>query len=153
MPEEIVRKVIALAADTVAEPQRARLEGYIRAYTRAIPAEVLSEVEPKVLLAFLAERFAFLEEDFGRTVKVTIRDPQTTLADDQHSTVIETRLPDCAFVIRTIKAFLREQGLQLLFVLHPIHGVVSVDGKVESIDPTAASKYSRTEAYKRWNLP
>src|SRR5688500_15638490 len=111
MQAEVVRQVLALAHQAVKESHRDRLESYIRAYTRAIPPEVLAEADPRVILAFVMERFAFLEEDFGRTVKVSIHDPETTLLPDEApSTAIETRLPDCAFVIRTIKSFLRQQG-------------------------------------------
>src|SRR6185436_12974347 len=135
MQSEVVRQVLTLAHEAVKESHRDRLEAYIKAYVRAIPAEVLAEVEPRVLLAFIMERFAFLEEDFGRTVKVAIHDPETVLLpDEQQATVIETRLPDCAFVIRTIKSFLRQQGLQLLFVLHPIHGVIHDHGRITGID-------------------
>ncbi|HVV81635.1 MAG TPA: NAD-glutamate dehydrogenase domain-containing protein [Kofleriaceae bacterium] len=144
MQAEVVRQVLTLAHEAVKETHRDRLEAYIRAYVRAIPAEVLSEVEPRTLLAFIMERFAFLEEDFSRTVKVTIHDPETTLlADEQQSTVIETRLPDCAFVIRTIKSFLRQQGLQLQFVLHPIHGVIHDHGRITGIDPNRGTRYSQ----------
>ncbi len=144
MQAEVVRQVLALAHEAVKESHRDRLEAYIRAYCRAIPSEVLAEVEPRVVLAFVMERFAFLEDDFARTVKVAIHDPETTLlADEQPSTVIETRLPDCAFVIRTIKAFLRQQGLQLQFVLHPIHGVIHDHGRITGIDGSRGSKYSQ----------
>ena len=145
MQAEVVRQVLALAHQAVKETHRDRLESYIRAYVRAIPPEVLDEVEPRILLAFIMERFAFLEEDFARTVKVAIHDLETTLtADDSTpSTAIETRLPDCAFVIRTIKAFLRQQGLQLQFVLHPIHGVVHDHGQITGIDVTRGTKYSQ----------
>jgi glutamate dehydrogenase len=144
MEAEVVRQVLALAHQAVKETHRDRLEAYIRAYCRAIPPEVLSEVEPAHLLAFVMERFAFLEDDFGKTVKVTIRDPETTLQTDEHpSTVIETRLPDCAFVIRTIKSFLRQMDLQLQFVLHPIHGVITDHGQITGIDATRGTKYSQ----------
>ncbi len=144
MQAEVVRQVLALAHEAVKETHRDRLEAYIRAYVRAIPEEVLEEAEPRVVLAFVMERFAFLEDDFGRTVKVTIHDPETTLhADEPPSTVIETRLPDCAFVIRTIKAFLRQQGLALQFVLHPIHGVIHDHGRITGIDATRGTKYSQ----------
>ncbi len=144
MQAEVVRQVLALAHEAVKETHRDRLEAYIRAYCRAIPSEVLAEVEPRVVLAFVMERFAFLEDDFGRTVKVAIHDPETTLLTDEHpATVIETRLPDCAFVIRTIKAFLRQQGLQLQFVLHPIHGVVHDQGRITAIDGERGTKYSQ----------
>lgn len=144
MQAEVVRQVLALAHQAVKETHRDRLEAYIRAYVRAIPTEVLDEAEPRSVLAFVMERFAFLEEDFGRTVKVAIHDPETTLlADEQPSTVIETRLPDCAFVIRTIKAFLRQHGIQLQFVLHPIHGVVHDHGHITGIDASRGTKYSQ----------
>ncbi len=144
MQAELVRQVLTLAHQSVKESHRDRLESYIRSYCRAIPPEVLSEVEAHRLLAFVMERFAFLEEDFARTVKVAIHDPETTLlADETPSTVIETRLPDCAFIIRTIKSFLRQQGLQLQFVLHPIHGVVHDHGHLTGIDPTRGTKYSQ----------
>src|SRR5215212_9716957 len=111
MQTEVVRQVLSLAHQAVKETHRDRLEAYIRAYCRAIPPEVLAEVEPHHLLAFVMDRFAFLEEDFGKTVKVVIPDPGTTLLPDEPaSTVIETRLPDCSFVIRTIKSFLRQQN-------------------------------------------
>ena len=120
------------------------MEAYLRAYCRAIPADVLAEVEPQTLLAFVMERFAFLEDDWARTVKVAIHDPETTLAPDEvPSTVIETRLPDCAFVIRTIKAFLRQYDVQLRFVLHPIHGVIYDQGQIAGIDATRGTKYSQ----------
>jgi len=120
------------------------LEAYLRAYCRAIPADVLAEVEPQTLLSFVMERFAFLEDDWARTVKVTIHDPETTLAHDEvPSTVIETRLPDCAFVIRTIKAFLRQYDVQLRFVLHPIHGVIYDQGQIAGIDVQRGTKYSQ----------
>ena len=144
MQAEVVRQVLSLAHQSVKETHRDRLDAYIRAYCRAIPPEVLSETEPHVLLAFAMERFAFLEEDFGKTVKVAIRDPETTLlSDEAPSTVIETRLPDCAFIIRTIKSFLRQQGLQLQFVLHPIHGVVLDHGQITGIDAQRGTKYSQ----------
>jgi glutamate dehydrogenase len=143
MQAEVVRQVLTLAHEATPQPDRDRLEAYIQAYTRAIPEEVLSEVEPKVLFAFLLDRFAFLQEDFGHTVKVVIHDPETMLTDEQQSTVIETRLPDCRFVIRTIKSFLRERGLQLQFVLHPIQGVVVDQGRVVAVDPGAPTKYSQ----------
>ena len=57
--------------------------------------------------------------------------------------MIETRLPDCAFIIRTIKSFLRQQGLQLQFVLHPIHGVIHDHGQITGIDPTRGTQYSQ----------
>ena len=79
MQAEVVRQVLSLAHQSVKETHRDRLESYIRAYCRAIPPEVLSEVEPHHLLAFVMDRFAFLEEDFARTVKVAIHDPETTL--------------------------------------------------------------------------
>src|SRR5262245_64677212 len=95
MHTEVVRQVLSLAHQAVKETHRDRLEAYIRAYCRAIPPEVLAEVEPHHLLAFVMDRFAFLEEDWGRTVKVSIRDSGTTLLHDEPvSTVIETRLPD-----------------------------------------------------------
>ncbi len=146
MQAEVVRQVLTLAHQSVKETHRDRIESYVRAYCRAIPPEVLSEVEPHVLLSFVMERFAFLEEDFAKTVKVTIHDPETTLlgADETSpSTVIETRLPDCKFIIRTIKSFIREQGLQLQFVLHPIHGVVSDHGQITGIDDTRGQKVSQ----------
>jgi glutamate dehydrogenase len=144
MQAEVVRQVLSLAHQSVKESHRDRLESYIRAYCRAIPPEVLSEVEPHVLLAFVMERFAFLEEDFGKTVKVTIHEPETQLMADEHpSSVIETRLPDCSFVIRTIKSFLRQMGLQLQFVLHPIHGVIADHGQITGIDTTRGTKYSQ----------
>src|SRR5262245_5850128 len=112
MQAEVVRQVLSLAHQAVKETHRDRLESYIRAYCRAIPPEVINEVDAHRLLTVVMDRFAFLEEDFGRTVKVQIRDPENTLlADDTPSTVIETRLPDAAFIIRTIKSFLRQQGL------------------------------------------
>ena len=145
MQAEVVRQVLSLAHQSVKETHRDRIESYVRAYCRAIPPEVLSEVEPHVLLSFVMERFAFLEEDFARTVKVTIHDPETTLlgSEENPSTVIETRLPDCKFIIRTIKSFLREQGLQLQFVLHPIHGVIADQGQITGIDDTRGQKMSQ----------
>ncbi len=144
MQAEVVKQVLSLAHQSVKESHRDRLESYIRAYCRAIPPEILSEVEPHHLLAFVMDRFAFLEEDFARTVKVTIHDPETTLLlDETHSTVIETRLPDCSFVIRTIKSFLRQMDLQLRFVLHPIHGVITDHGQITGIDPARGTKYSQ----------
>ena len=144
MQAEVVRQVLTLAHQSVKESHRDRLESYIRAYCRAIPPEVLSEVEPHHLLAFVMDRFAFLEEDFGRTVKVAIHDPEATLLNEEPpSTVIETRLPDCSFVIRTIKSFLRQMGLQLQFVLHPIHGVIQDHGQITGIDATRGVRYSQ----------
>jgi glutamate dehydrogenase len=135
MQTEVVRKVLSLAQQAVKETHRARLDAYIHAYCRAIPPEVLAEVDPHRLLAFAMDRFAFLEEDFARTVKVVIREPESTLlGDEAPCTVIETRLPDCAFVVRTIKAFLRQQGLLAQFVLHPIHGVIHENGQITGID-------------------
>ncbi len=144
MHSELVQQVLALAHQAVKETHRARVEAYVRTYCRAIPPEVMKEVEPRALLAFVMERFAFLEEDFGRTVKVAIRDPETMLTGDATpTTVIETRLPDCAFVIRTIKAFLREAGLQLQFVLHPIHGVLHDHATITGIDAAHGAKFSQ----------
>ncbi len=79
MHAEVVRQVVTLAQQTVQESHRARVESYIETYCRAIPPDLMSEVEPRVLLDFILERFAFLEEDFARTVKVTIHDPGTLL--------------------------------------------------------------------------
>ncbi len=144
MQTEVVAKVLSLAHQTVKETHRDRLESYIHAYCRAIPPEVLEEVEPQRLLAFVMDRFAFLEEDFGRTVKVEVRDPVTTLLPEEApSTVIETRLPDCAFIIRTIKAFVRQAGLQMQFVLHPIHGVITDHGQIIGIDCGRGTKISQ----------
>lgn len=135
MQTDVVRQVLALAHQAVKETHRDRLDAYIHAYCRAIPPEVLSEVDPNRLLAFTMDRFAFLEEDFARTVKVAIRDPESTLlGDEAPCTVIETRLADCAFVVRTIKAFLRQQGLHVQFVLHPIHGVIHDSTQITGID-------------------
>ena len=144
MQAEVVKQVLSLAQQDVKETHRDRLESYIRNYCRAIPPEVLAEVEPHKLLAFVMDRFAFLEEDFAKTVKVEIRDPGTTLTHDESpSTVIETRLPDCAFIVRTIKSFLRQLGLQLQFVLHPIHGVVHDQNQITAIDQTRGVRYSQ----------
>ncbi|CAN5838807.1 NAD-glutamate dehydrogenase [soil metagenome] len=144
MQAEVVRQVLSLAHQSVKETHRDRLESYIRAYCRAIPPEVLAQAEPPQLLSFVMERFAFLEEDFARTVKVVIHDPETTLlSDETPTTVIETRLPDCKFIIRTIKSFLRQQDLALQFVLHPIHGVVTDHGAITGIDATKGTKYSQ----------
>nr|HEX4314646.1 NAD-glutamate dehydrogenase domain-containing protein [Kofleriaceae bacterium] len=141
---EVVTKVLSLAHQTVKETHRDRLESYIHAYCRAIPPEALHAVDPAKLLAFVMDRFAFLEEDFARTVKVEIRDPGTTLfGDESPSSIIETRLPDCAFIIRTIRAFLRQHNLQLQFVLHPIHGVVHDHGQIMAIDRGRGVKYSQ----------
>ena len=144
MQAEVVAKVLSLAQKAVKETHRDRLEAYIHAYCRAIPPEVLEQVDPQRLLSFVMDRFAFLEEDFGKTVKVELRDPATTLlADEAPCTVIETRLPDCAFIIRTIKAFLRQHGLATLFVLHPIHGVVHEGGQIVAIDRGRGTRYSQ----------
>ncbi len=144
MQAEVVRQVLTLAHQSVKESHRDRLEAYISAYCRAIPPEVIAEVEPHHLLSFVMDRFAFLEEDFARTVKVGIHDPETTLlVDETPSTVIETRLPDCKFIIRTIKSFLRQMGLQLQFVLHPIHGVIHDHGQITGIDSTRGTRYSQ----------
>jgi glutamate dehydrogenase len=135
MQTEVVKKVLSLARQAVKEAHRDRLDAYIQAYCRAIPPEVLDEVDPNRLLAFTMDRFGFLEEDFSRTVKVVIRDPEAALlADETPFTIIETRLPDCAFIVRTTKAFLRQMGIQLQFVLHPIHGVVHENGHITGID-------------------
>ncbi|MFN0245838.1 MAG: NAD-glutamate dehydrogenase domain-containing protein [Kofleriaceae bacterium] len=145
MQAEVVRQVLSLAHQSVKETHRDRIESYVRAYCRAIPPEVLAEVKPHVLLSFVMERFAFLEEDFARTVKVTIHDPETSVlgSEENPSTVIETRLPDCKFIIRTIKSFIRQQGLQLQFVLHPIHGVIADHGQITGIDDTRGQKMSQ----------
>ena len=144
MQSEVVSQVLSLAHQAVKESHRDRLESYIRTYCRAIPSEVLSEVEPHKLLAFVMDRFAFLEEDFGKTVKVEIRDAETTLiADESPTVVIETRLPDCAFIVRTIKAFLRQVNLHLHFVLHPIHGVILDHGQIAGIDQNRGTKFSQ----------
>jgi len=144
MQTEVVKQVLSLAHQAVKETHRDRLQSYIHSYTHAIPPEVFDEIEAHKLLAFVMDRFAFLEEDFGKTVKVEIRDPETTLlADDSPSTVIETRLPDCAFIIRTIKSFLREHNLTTHFVLHPIHGVVHDHGQITGIDSVRGTRYSQ----------
>jgi glutamate dehydrogenase len=142
--QQVVTQVLSLANQAVKESHRDRLESYIRTYCRAIPPEVLSEIEPHKLLAFVMDRFAFLEEDFSRTVKVEIRDAENTLTPDETpSTVIETRLPDCGFIIRTIKSFLRQMRLHLNFVLHPIHGVIHDHGQITGIDQNRGTKYSQ----------
>ena len=83
MQAEVVRAVLSLAHQSVKETHRDRLESYIRAYCRAIPPEVLSEVDPHHLLSFVMERFAFLEEDIGKTVNVTI---QNSISSESLST-------------------------------------------------------------------
>jgi len=144
MQAEVITQVLSLAHQAVKESHRDRLESYIRTYCRAIPPEVLAEVEPHKLLAFVMDRFAFLEEDFGKTVKVEIRDAENTLlADETPSIVIETRLPDCGFIIRTIKSFLRQMNLNLHFVLHPIHGVIHDHGQITGIDQNRGTKFSQ----------
>src|SRR5687768_3500483 len=144
MQTAVVNQVLTLAHQAVKESHRDRLQSYITSYARAIPPEVFDEVDAHKLLAFIMDRFAFLEEDFGKTVKVEIRDPETTLvADESPSTVIETRLPDAAFIIRTIKSFLREQGLHLHFVLHPIHGIVHDQGQITGVDSNRGMKFSQ----------
>jgi glutamate dehydrogenase len=144
MQTAVVSQVLTLAHQAVKESHRDRLQAYIQSYARAIPPEVFDEVDPHKLLSFIMDRFAFLEEDFGKTVKVEIRDPETTLmSDDSPSTVIETRLPDAAFIIRTLKSFLRQQGLHLHFVLHPIHGVVHDHGQITGIDATRGARISQ----------
>ncbi len=144
MQTEVVAKVLSLAHQTVKETHRDRLESYIHTYCRAIPPEVLEAVDPQRLLAFVMDRFAFLEEDFAKVVKVEVRDPSTVLLPEEAPfTVIETRLPDCAFIIRTIKAFCRQAGLQLQFVLHPIHGVVADHGQIIGIDRGRGIKISQ----------
>ena len=144
MQTEVVKQVLLLAHQAVKETHRDRLQAYISAYCRAIPPEVLREAEPHNLLQFVMDRFAFLEEDWGRTVKVEIKEPAVTLLHDETPcTVIETRLPDAAFIIRTIKAFLRQQGLSLQFVLHPIHDVVHEHGSIAAIDRGRGTKYSQ----------
>ena len=91
------------------------------------------------------DRFAFLEEDFGANRQG--RDPRCREHagpdEDTPSTVIETRLPDCAFIIRTIKSFLRQMDLQPQFVLHPIHGVIHDHGQITGIDQNRGTKYSQ----------
>ena len=144
MQAEVVRQALSLAHQAVKETHRDRLESYIRSYCRAIPPELFEDIEAQRLLTFIMDRFAFLEEDFERTVKVSIRDPETTLvSDDVSTTVIETRLPDAAFIIRTLKSFLRGQGLHIHFVLHPIHGVIHDHGNITGIDPSRGTKYSQ----------
>nr|MBA3820620.1 hypothetical protein [Deltaproteobacteria bacterium] len=144
MQTEVVKQVLSLAHQAVKETHRDRLQSYIQSYCRAIPPEVFDEIEPQKLLAFVMDRFAFLEEDFGKIVKVEIREPETTLlADDSPASVIETRLPDAAFIIRTIKSFLRQQGLHLHFVLHPIHGVVHDHDQITGIDANRGTRYSQ----------
>ncbi len=141
---EVVKQVLSLANKAVKETHRDRLEAYIHQYCRSLPQDVLEEVDPARLLSFVMDRFAFLEEDFTRTVKVEIKDPTATLlADEAPCTVIETRLPDCAFIIRTIKAFLRQQNLQTQFVLHPIHGVIHEGGQITAIDRGRGTRYSQ----------
>ncbi|MCX5741484.1 MAG: NAD-glutamate dehydrogenase, partial [Proteobacteria bacterium] len=141
---EVVKQVLSLAQKAVKETHRDRLEAYIHAYCRALSPDVLEEVEPATLLSFVMDRFAFLEEDFARVVKVEIKEPSAALLpDDPPCTVIETRLPDCAFIIRTIKSFLREMGLQTQFVLHPIHGVVHEGGSITAIDRGRGTRYSQ----------
>ena len=144
MQTEVVKQVLSLAQQAVKESHRDRLQAYISAYCRSIPPEVLREVQPQQLLQFVMERFAFLEEDWGTTVKVAFGDPTVTLDhNDAPATVIETRLPDAAFIIRTIKAFLRQQGLSLQFVLHPIHDVVHDGTSIVAIDRGRGTKYSQ----------
>ena len=144
MQTEVVKQVLSLAHQAVKETHRDRLQAYISAYCRSIPPEVLREAEPHNLLQFVMDRFAFLEEDWTRTVKVELKEPTVTLLNDETPcTVIETRLPDCAFIIRTIKAFLRQQGLSLQFVLHPIHDVVHEHNQIAAIDRGRGQKYSQ----------
>jgi glutamate dehydrogenase len=142
--QQVVTQVLSLAHQAVKESHRDRLESYIRNYCRAIPPEVLAEVEPQKLLAFVMDRFAFLEEDWSRTVKVAIHDAENPLTQEEApSTVIETRLPDCGFIIRTIKSFLRQMGITANFVLHPIHGVIHDHGQITGIDQNRGTKYSQ----------
>ena len=60
MQSEVVSQVLALAHQAVKETHRDRLEAYIRAYCRAIPPEVLDEVD-------------VLDEDVGGTVSQVSR--------------------------------------------------------------------------------
>ena len=72
MQTEVVSKVLSLAHQTVKETHRDRLEAYIHAYCRAIPPEVIEAVG-SAALARVRDGivFAFLEEDFEKTVSNT----------------------------------------------------------------------------------
>ncbi len=135
--EGIVGEVLSLARQSVKESHRETIAAYLQEFASALPTGVLKEQPPHELLGFLMERFAFLEEDFSAGLKIAISHPSESIGGEQlNCTAVETRLPDGAFIVRTIKDFFRKRKLQIEMVIHPVIGVHHHDGQITGIDST-----------------
>ncbi len=135
---EIVQAVLDLAHQSVKQAHREKLTSFLECYCAELPGDFLRSTDPHRLFAFGMERFAFMEDGFCAGVKVSISAPSETLGELAHNaSVIEARLPDCTFIVRTFKAFCHSRGIQVRMAVHPVMGVIHSGGQISEIDPTA----------------
>ncbi len=131
-----IEEVLELARNSVEPARLPHLEAYLEIYVQNLPERVLARTTPSSLLAFLMERVRFLDEDLDRPVKVQVSRPGTSVPLLRAGvTVVETRVPDATFLVRTLKEFFRRRDAQIDLVVHPLVGVEVENGRVARIDP------------------
>lgn len=133
--EQVFEEVLALARHAVKETHKVKLTSFVEAILPAIPDEFFEGMDPQAMLGFLMERLEFLEEDKDETVKLQVGHPSGKFAPlALATTVIETRLPDCSFIIATLRETLRRYNIKIQRMIHPIIGVIRQGDQVVGID-------------------
>ncbi|MGE3850967.1 MAG: hypothetical protein AB7K09_04425, partial [Planctomycetota bacterium] len=107
-----LQDMLVLARQAVKESHRDTIQTWIEAFCRDMPNDLVRETAPESMLEFLMERYAFFEDSLDEEVKVSVSMPGVLPGGlESNCTVIETRMPDCPWIVSTIKTFARVHKL------------------------------------------
>ena len=136
MTAQDLQGMLSIARQAVTESQQDAVQSWMESFCRDLPSHLISETPPEQMLTFLLERYAFFSGGLDNEVKVAVGDPDVLPEGlDASSTVIETRMPDCAWIVSTVKTFVRVHGLETHFVVHPLPGTRRDGDTITVIDP------------------
>src|SRR5918997_732212 len=124
--------LLELVDDRIDGPEGAAIEAFARAYLRRLGASAADGRRPEALYAEVVGAFRFASGRDGAPIAVRAFNP-TADGDGYttHGSVVETNTPDLPFLVDSVSAALRDEGLGLRHVLHPIIGTErGPDGRI-----------------------
>ena len=119
------------------EPAGREVEAFAERLFKRLPAELaarLPQQQRREIAREALEFFAIRSEP----VKVLVR---TRVLGNQPATVVETVMPDCAFIVDSCREYLHQRNVPVMALLHPTFSVArDAEGRLVSFEEASAKE-------------
>jgi glutamate dehydrogenase len=111
----IDRVVDALDTEVLDAPPGA-LEDFARQLLARASADFLERRDGRRIADEVARLFRFVRETPGGEIGVRVRE----LPEGPRQLVVETAMPDCSFIVNTLREYVHGEGFNIVHLLHPV---------------------------------